>query len=272
MKSFIILVCFAGLFSGKTSFAQTPSSYALPENYRFDYEVSQSLNSKKNAADSCTMHFFYTRAGDYAAAKFSGKENMKGNLFVVLTRDGICVIFDEHHKNITILSIRKLISDLAGMAKWIRMDSLMAGMRDKMNRKDFQSVKTGNHKSLGSYTTEEYSASDGRGGHKTTVWIAKVDFDTQIDYILGSAGGNFLKMMGGQQGSAHPLFQALTQPRSLITEIESVDSAGSNKMTMQTVSINPATTTVATSGYTVSNYSNMTFPEILQAEMKKHNN
>jgi hypothetical protein len=271
MKSFIVLVCLAGLFSVNSSLAQAQPSYALPENYRFDYEVSQSLTSKKSAADSCTMHFFYSRTGDYAAAKISGKENMKGNLFVVITRDGNCIIFDEHHKNITILSIRKLMSDLMGMAKWIKMDSLMAGMRDKMNGKDVQSVKTGNHKSLGSYTTEEYSASDGRG-HKTTIWIAKVDFDTQIDYLLGSAGGNLLKMMGGQQGSAHPLFQALIQPRSLITELESVDSAGSHKMSIQTVSINPASSTVSTSGYTVSNYSNMTFPEILQAEMKKRNN
>ncbi len=271
MKPFIILVCLAGIFCTESSQAQAQTSYTLPGNYRFDYEVSQSLTSKKNAADSGTIHFFYTKSGDYAAAKFSGKENMKGNLFVVITRDGFCIIFDDHHKDITILSIHKLMSDLIGMAKWIRMDSLMASMRGKMNGNDFQSVKTGNHKSLGSYTTEEYSASDSRG-HKTTVWIAKVDFDTQTDYLLATVGGNFLKMMGSQQTSAHPLFQALTQPRSLITELESVDSAGINKMSMHTVSISLTTSSVATSGYTVSNYSNMTFPEILQAEMKKRNN
>ncbi len=71
--------------------------------------------------------------------------------------------------------------------------------------------------------------------------------------------------------ASHPLLQALTQPRTLITEIELNDSAGTRKMEMQTRSIDQITKTVSTSGYSISDYSNMTLPEIFQAEMKRRN-
>ena len=182
----------------------------------------------------------------------------------------MCIIFDEHNKNITIISIQKLISDLSGLTKWIRMDSLMAKMRNKTDGKDFQSMKTGNSKQVGSYTSEEYTVSNNKG-HMGTVWCAKVDFNTQTDYILGAVGGNFLKMMSGRM-STHPLFQALTQPKTLVTDIETSDSAGVHRMNMHTVSISPSITTVTTTGWIVNNYSNMTVPEIFESEMKKRNN
>jgi hypothetical protein len=273
MKSFIILVCLAGLFSGKTSFAQAPSSYALPENYRFDYEVSQNFTSKKNAADTCTIHFFYTKSGEYAAARFSGMEKMKGNMTMVITRDGYLSIFDDQHKRIIILSTHKLMADLMNLAKYIRVDSLMANMRGKMNGggNGLQSTKTGNHKTIGGYTTEEFTASDSHGA-KSTVWIAKVDFDTQVDYLLSAlGGGGMLKMMGSSASSAtHPLMQAIVQSRSLVTEVMSVDSAGRTfSLNATSISANPSS--IAVSGYTVSNYSNMGFMEIMGAEMRRKN-
>jgi hypothetical protein len=98
-----------------------------------------------------------------------------------------------------------------------------------------------------------------------------VDFLTQGDYIKTAVAGNWLNMMTNQQ-SDHPLFQALMQPMTLLTEIDLKDSTGNTEMEMHTVSINPVTTTVSTAGYTVNDYSNMTLPEIFQAEMKKRNN
>jgi hypothetical protein len=35
------------------------------------------------------------------------------------------------------------VSDLAGLTKWIRMDSVIANMRKRTDGKNFQSVKTG---------------------------------------------------------------------------------------------------------------------------------
>ena len=66
-----------------------------------------------------------------------------------------------------------------------------------------------------------------------------------------------------------PLFQALMQPKTLVTDIDMLDSTGGHRMNMHTESIRQTPTTISTSGYTVDNYSNMTVPEIFQAEMKK---
>jgi hypothetical protein len=269
MKSFFAILFVASLLNVNISAAQSQPPYQLPDSYRFDYEVTQVLVHKKNLADTSVMHFLYTKSGDYAAARISSKDNKKGNLLVVITKDGMSIIFDEHNKNITMISIRKLISDLSGLTKWIRMDSLMANMRKKTDGKDFQSVKTGNSKQIGNYTSEEYSVSDNKG-HKGTVWCAKVDFNTQTDYILGAFGGNFLKMMSGRM-TTHPLFQALTQPKTMVTDIETSDSSDGHSMNMHTVSISPSLVTVTTSGWVVNNYSNMTLPEIFQEEMKKRN-
>jgi hypothetical protein len=258
------------LLTGNRSLAQPKAVYNLPDSYHFDYEVTQALVHKRNTTDTSIMHFFYTKSGDYAALRIGRKENMKGNLFIVLTRDGNSIIFDEHKKNITVISIRKLLSDLSGVTKWIRMDSLLANLREKPDGKHFQSEKTGKTKQVGSYTSEEYSVSDNKG-HHGSVWLASVDFNTPGDYILGVVGANLLKMMSDRQ-TAHPLPEALTKPRTLITAIDLRDSADGKIKNMYTLSINQTPSTVSTMGYQVDNYSNMTLPEIFQAEMKKKNN
>jgi hypothetical protein len=266
MKSFFILLLFGSLLHVNRSFGQS-QSYQLSGTYSFDYEVVQVLVSKRSTTDTSFMHFFYTKSGDYAAARMNRKAKMRDSLFIILTRDGTCVMINEHHKNITIISIRKLMSDLSGLTKWIRMDSLVASMRKKTDGRDFKTAKTGNNAQVGSYTSEEYSVSE-NGNHKGSVWCARVDFNSPGDYLLGAVGGNFLKMMNGPR-TDRPLFQALMQPKTLVTDIDMLDSTGGHRMNMHTVSIKQTPTTISTSGYTVSNYSNMTVPEIFQAEMKK---
>jgi hypothetical protein len=269
MKSFLLLFLCFGLLKVIPSLAQTTSGYKLPDSFQFDYTVTQTVHHAKKIQDSSVMHFFYTRSGDFAGAEISRNANSKGNLFIVLTREGNSVIFDERSKSITVISIRKLASDLAGLTKWIKMDSVIANMRKRTDGKNFQSVKTGIKKQLGKYTTEEYMITD-RKGHKGSVWLSSVDFNTQGDYIMGAVGGNVIKMMSGNMAS-HPLLQALMQPRALITEIELNDSTGARRMEMQTQSIDQIPKTVSTAGYSLSDYSNMTLPEIFQAEMKKRN-
>jgi hypothetical protein len=270
LKLFFILLLAAGILKGKSAYAQTQSPFKLPDMYRFDYEVEQLLSNKEKIADTSVMHFFYTKSGEYAAARISGKENRKGNLFVVLTRDGMSIIFDEHNKNITIVNVRKLVSGLSDLTKWIRMDSLVAHVRKRTNGKGFQSVKTGKTKQISNYESEEYGVTDSRG-HKGSVWCTKVDFLTQGDYFLSAVGGNWLKMMSDQQ-TARPLFQALTQPKTLVSEIDIRDSTGAREMDLHTVGINPVPTTISTTGYTVKDYSQMTLREIFQTEIKKRNN
>jgi hypothetical protein len=269
MKPLFLLLLFFSLLKLIPSQAQTSSGYKLPDSFQFDYTVTQTVSHAKKIPDSSIMHFFYTKSGDYAGAEISRNINSRGNLFIVLTREGNSIIFDDHKKTVTVISIRKLASDLAGLTKWVRMDSIMANMRRRADGKEFKSVKTGKHKQLGNYTTEEYLVTDGRG-RKGSVWCAKMDFDTQGDYILGAIGGNLIKMMGSNMAS-HPLLQTLTQPRMLVTEIEFRDSTGARRMEMQTQGIDQLTKTVSTAGYTLNDYSNMTLPEIFQAELKKRN-
>ena len=160
---------------------------------------------------------------------------MRDSLFIILTRDGGCIIFNEHRKSITIISIRKLMSDLSGLTKWIRIDSLVAGLRKKTDGRDFKSAKTGNSAQVGSYTSEEYSVSE-NGNNRGSVWCARVDFNSPGDYMLGAVGGNFLKMMNGP-GTDRPLFQALMQPKTLVTDIDMLDSTGGHRMNIHTVSM-----------------------------------
>jgi hypothetical protein len=269
VKLFFLIFLFAGLLEQKASLAQTPGGYKLPDSYQFDYAVTQTVHHVKKVPDSSVVHFFYTKTGDYAAAEISRTADTRGNLFMIITRDGNTVIFDDRNKTITVISIRKLVSDLGGLMKWIRMDSVVAHMRKTTDGKEWKSVKTGNQKQLGKYTSEEYIVTDSKG-HKGFIWSAKMDFNTQGDYIMGALGGNLIKMMSSNMTN-HPLLQALTQPRTLITGLELNDSSGTRKLEMQTQSIDQVSKTVSISGYTVNDYSNMTLPEIFQAEMKKRN-
>lgn len=270
MKQIFFFLLLAGLFTGKESVAQTTATYKLPEIYSFDYRVDQVLISNRQGADTSVLHFVYTKSGDYAAIRMSGKEGSRGNLTMVISREGMGVIFNERHKEITVINIRKLASDFAtGLTKWIRMDSLMANMHRKGDGHEFKSVKTGNTKSIGNYTAEEYTLT-GKRNHTGSVWFAHVDFNTMADYMVAALGANWIKMIGFQKG-VDPLFQALAQPKTLVTAINMKDSAGTHKIDMHTLDIDPVASTISTSGYTVSDYSNMTMPEIFQAEMKKRN-
>jgi hypothetical protein len=269
LYSISLFVCLFGL--GMTS-AQSIVSYQLPATFNFDYEVMQRGSGNKNPTDSCTLHFLYSKSGDYAATRFSRKSNMKGSLLMIITRDGMVILFDDRKKDITIVSIRKLISDLTSLTKYIRIDSLMANMRKNRDSKDIEFVKTGKSKPVGIYTTEEYRFTDSRHQHGS-VWLAKVDFNGPADYVSGALGANVQQMMNRMSGSTTslPIMQALMQSKTLVTDFQSTDSTGAKNMNMHTVSIETVSTTVSTSGYQVNNYSNLTIPEIFEAEMKKRN-
>lgn len=266
---FFVGVALLYLMGANPSFGQTQNPYKLPDAFKFDYQVTQVIMEKQKSNNRDTLQFFYTQSGEYAAVSASGGAGRKGNLLMVLTREGICVFFNDHNKNITVVSIRKLVSDMSGFMKWMRMDSLMSGMRAGMNQKDFKSAKTGNAKALFGYTSEEYSVSDHKS-QRGSVWFTKVDFNGPADYIFDAVGAPYLKMMGGGM-TDRPLLQALTRSKTVITEIDLKDSAGARAMQLQTIQIGPLSKTVSTSGFEVDDYSNMTFPEIFRAEMKKRN-
>jgi hypothetical protein len=267
-RIFIFLVTFASfLLANHPLSAQSQPAYKLPDVFSFEYEPTQTLIHMGKSSDTTEIHLFFTKSGEYAAIRMDKNGKHKHNLFVVVNRDGIFTIFDDHKKSITIGSARKIMSDLSTVTKWIKMDSVMANIRKKADGKRTQSVKTGNTKAVGNYTAEEYMITDS-AGHQVSVWCAKVDFSTPLDYLLGSGLGNMIKMMGDQQ-KGHPLLETLMQPKTLLTEIHGKDAAHGKEISLTTEGIRMVGTTVPTTGYQVNDYSNMTLMEIAQMEMKR---
>jgi hypothetical protein len=108
------------------------------------------------------------------------------------------------------------------MGKAMSRDSLTAKSKDKEDPRQIQSEKTGNTKMISGYTAEEYKITK-KDGHSMRVWYAKVDFNTQLYYMLGMGGGASRSNMGNQNS----FLQTIAQPNTLLAEIDS-DPADNN--------------------------------------------
>ncbi len=253
-----LMICL--LLFAKTSYQQTTTSYQLPNSFSFDYEVVQSSENKKNG-DTATMHFFYTKSGDYAAVKISGRQGMMMNKFIIITKDGMGVIFDDDRKDVSVINTRNILSDLMSLARLMKKDTMY--MRDKFAGKNISAVKSGNTKQVSGYTAEEYKISDS-GAYKASIWIAKVDFNTQLYYLM-RAIGNMPKMNNMQMPMQNnPLMQTLIDPKNLITEITTAESADGKGFNMHTTSITSSSMIKSTTGYKVNDYSNMDLRQMIE--------
>ncbi len=251
-------------------FPQAKAPYQLPESFHFDYEVVQIATSKKNAADTSTMHYFYTKSGDYAGMKVSGRKSSRENNFIIFTKNGDWVVIDEDKKTITIINMGNMMMNMASAAKGMKRDSISGASKRKIDPKQFQSVKTGNTKTISGYTAEEYKITDNQG-HKISIWYAKVEFNTQLSYLfgMGKGGAGVPGMSGANPSAANPMLQALAEPNALMTEMKSDESADGKGIEMNTVSIAKSSSSKSTAGYQVNNYSNMSMKEMIEAESKK---
>jgi hypothetical protein len=268
----IIVFLFASFLMPAVYSQQSPV-YTLPEAFNFDYTLIQTVSGKK-AGDTTLFHFYYTKSGEYAAAEWSRNENKIGNLLIVLTRAGNIVVFNNREKNIVILNPHKMMTDMMGMLKWIRMDSLMAHLHMNSDSSALHSTKSGKIKPLNNFTTVEYTVTGRK--HGGSVWIANVDFPVLSDYFMGILGKGMGSMMGkrtmGDGMATHPLMQAMMQPKTLITEIEMPDSAGDRGFNLHTLSLLSTPFKISTQGFVVIDYSDKTLREIFEAEMKRRNN
>src|SRR5580765_7507711 len=109
------------------AFPQAKAPYQLPESFHFDYEVVQVATNKKNAGDTSSMHYFYTKSGDYAGMRVSGRKTSRENNFIIFTKDGDWVVIDDDKKTITILNMRNMMMNFANAAKGMKRDSLSGG-------------------------------------------------------------------------------------------------------------------------------------------------
>lgn len=263
-RKLIPVFIFILLITGKISYQQKPS-YPLPDSYQFDYEVVQVIAGKKNTSDTNSMHYLYTKSGEYAALKMvsrKGKETL-----MVFTKDGTSIIFDDEKKSIMIINMKNMLGEFANMAKGMKKDSL-SGHKGKFDPSRFQSAKTGNTKKIGNYTAEEYKVSDS-GKYKATIWYAKVDFNAQLYYLLGMGAGNMVKMGSSGMG-ANPLLQTITDPKTLLTEMVSADTDEGKGINMYTKSIESISTSVSTKGYQVNDYSNMDMKQMMEEKGKRN--
>src|SRR4030095_2160135 len=142
MKRNMAFLCILLGLAAKSTFAQTKDAYVLPDTYHFDREVIQVMSDKKNAADSSRFYSYFTNSGEYAGLRMQG-ETTNHTGWVIVTRSGNITFFKERDKTATVISMRKIFSDLADLAKWIKMDSVMAGMRRRIDGEKARSVKTG---------------------------------------------------------------------------------------------------------------------------------
>jgi hypothetical protein len=252
------------------AFPQAKAPYQLPESFHFDYEVVQVVTNKKNATDTSSMHYFYTKSGDYAGMNTGGGRNNRKNDFVIFTKTGDWVVIDDNKKTITIINMANMMKDFGNAAKEMKKDSLSTHAKSKYDPGQYQSVKTGNTKTISGYTSEEYKITDNKG-HKISIWYAKVDFNTTLSYLFGMGGGN-----AGATGSymnpagANPMLRAVADPNALMTEMHSEESSDRKEIEIQTQSITKTSSSKSTVGYLVNNYSNMDLKEMMQAESKKN--
>ncbi len=260
----IILAC--GLVASP-SFAQTQNAYVLPDHYHFDREVEQVFSNKKNAADSSRVFSYFANSGEYVGLRMQGTMT-KHKGWVIVTRTGNIIFFSDRDKTATVISIRKLVSDISGLTKWIKMDSVMAMMRHRTDGKEPRSIKTGKTKTISSYTAEEYSVTDS-SGRSSTVWCAKVDFPVLIDYILGAGAGKWVPMISSKL-QANPLLQAVVSAGTLVTEIQTSDSLGKTIKVLRTEDIRRTSMDFPTTGYTLIDYSSYSLVEIFHAEMTRN--
>jgi hypothetical protein len=266
MKRKIAFFILLGLLA-KSTFAQTKDAYVLPDTYHFDREVIQVISDKKNAADSSRFYSYFTNSGEYAGFRMQGETaNHMG--WVIVTRSGNITFFKERDKTATVISMRKIFSDLADLAKWIKMDSVMASMRRRIDEGKARSVKTGKTKTIDGYSTQEYSATDS-SGRVSRVWCAKVDFPVAIDYILNAGAGKWVPMISSKL-QTNPLLQAIISEGTMVTDIQLTDSSGKTFSLLRTNFIRRAPTDFPTAGYTVIDYSNSSLMEIFRAEMRRN--
>lgn len=254
-----------GLVAGP-SFAQTPNTYILPDHYHFDREVEQVFYGKKNEADSSRMFSYFANNGEYAGLNMQGAMT-KHKGWVILTRAGNIIFFNERDKTATVISIGKLMSDISNLTKWIKMDSVVAAMRHRMNGKEPGSIKTGKTKTINGYIADEYSVTDG-SGRSSRVWCAKVDFPVPIDYILGAGAGKWIPAISSKL-QANPLLQAVISPGTMVTDVQISDSLGKTFSVLRTDDIRRAPTDFPTAGYTEIDYSSYSLMEIFHAEMRR---
>jgi hypothetical protein len=274
--TFLFIAC---LFAGKSFSQQNQVPYQLPASLNFDYEVVQTLTNNKPMPDTTEVHYFFTQSGDYAGGRFAGKKGFMQNDFVVLTKDGTAIIFNDTKKTIIIIRPRNILPDLVNLAKDFTNVNFPDSLRHKLTDKKIQTEKTGKTKLISGYTAEEYKVSDNEN-HTGYIWYAKVDFNTPLYYILAMAGTSSLTEAIKRMAAGNSLFQTLSDPKTLLVEndppqiAESMVGHGSVdiRFGLRTFSILKTTTAVSTSGYTVKNYSNMGLKEILEAESQKKTN
>ncbi|HTS43155.1 MAG TPA: hypothetical protein VMH01_02085 [Puia sp.] len=277
---FFASLLIACLLAGKAFSQQNQAPYQLPEAFKFDYEVVQTSVNNKSKPDTTEIHYFFTKSGDYAGARFAGKPGLFNNNLVVLTKDGNTVIFNEAKKTIHIIRVSDILADVVNLAKDFASFSFPDTTKHKMSHKKMQMEKTGKTKLVSGYTAEEYKIwGNNDSGY---VWYAKVDFNTQSYYMLAMGGPNPLKAAITGMSGTNPLLLLMTDPKELLieTDLHPAQTAksfgGAGFVDIRFGLRNPdeikKASTVSTSGYLVKNYSNMGLKEIIEAERQNKSN
>lgn len=218
-------------------FAQN-TTFKMPPEIKFDKTVVQKVEDKKTS----TITYFFTASGDYMALKPDTKEAS----LIIYTKDGDMLAVNEKDKSIIVMNLKKFMTSMINAAK---------DMKDKKPAKDSAGTKmnfrkTGNTKTIGGYTAEEYEIK--RDNDVMNVWYLKTDFDANL---LGYFGFGKMETMPNARPSSTPS-QFADIPNLgrnyLMAEMEK-----NGKKVIETESIDKTNFTFSSSGYTVRDMTNL---------------
>jgi hypothetical protein len=265
--------------------------YKVPDAYRFDYKVVYELiNEDKKTTETAT--YYFTKNGEYMSIQTSDIHKNEGMNFMIMTKDGMMVTFednskanssDNNHKVLKVIDMKSMYKGLGeGMTALSKAvpkneDSDKAETKTKTNDLD-NFVRTGKTKQFFGYSAEEYSKhfSKSENGKQRSgtlyVWYAKVDFNPESMFsqgLVGLANGQREFSMHNSH-SGNLLGMGIEKKDYLPVEIDYAEDGGNSGTAMKVVSLEKTDFSKLTAGYKIENYSGMTMSQMIQKEREEN--
>ncbi|HVZ98317.1 MAG TPA: hypothetical protein VG847_15645 [Chitinophagaceae bacterium] len=214
----------------------------IPPVIQFDWVVvQQGLNEKDNSYKQVTT--YYTDSGEYVGA------NMEPGQFMMYSKKGNTWILDSNEKTITVFSMPTIMGEGGMMGKALAEKFNKGPLpQDPADADSITIVKSGNTKTILTYTADEYQASrKSAPGQYASIWYATVPFDPVKIYTMGvGRPADISKFQTDPKLINNPLSIPIVNKDYLLAE-EDVQG----QQVMQTLSITPTTYSINTTGYTI---------------------
>ncbi len=215
----------------------------IPPVIQFDWVVvQQGFNDNDNSYKQVTT--YYTDSGEYVGA------NLEPGQFMMYSKKGNTWVLDSNEKTITVFSMPTIMGE-GGMAGKALAEKFNNGPLpvDTSDTDSIIIVKSGNTKTILTYTADEYQVSKKStpAGQYVSIWYATVPFDPVKIYTMGvGRPADISKFQTDPKLINNPLSIPIVNKDYLLAE---EDAQG--QQVMQTLSITPTTYAINTTGYQI---------------------